>query len=57
MDIITPSRTTKGGDERDVFSKASRKRGARRAAAVKRSARRRDRHVTRQLLKQERHAA
>lgn len=54
MDIITPHRTTKGGDERDVFTKASRKRTS---AAIKRDARRRDRHATRQILREVRHAA
>lgn len=55
MDLITPSRTTKGGEERDAFSRASRHNRKRSSAAIKRDARRRDRHMTRQILKQ--HAA
>lgn len=52
MDVRTYYKTTKGGDERDVFSRKSRQAGKRTATTVKRNARRRDRHATRQSLRQ-----
>lgn len=45
-------RPSVGGDERDTFTRVSRKPGHRRNPAVKRAARRRERHVTRQEMRQ-----
>lgn len=45
-------RPTVGGTERDTFTRVSRRPGHRRNPAVKRAARRRERHVTRQEVRQ-----
>lgn len=52
MDVRTYYKTTKGGTERDVFSRKSRQAGRRANSTVKRHARRRDRHATRSSLRQ-----